>query len=398
MLQHCWKLAALGWFALVGSQAAVGAEPSAEVKAALATILSVDAEGKNNPEVSKAWQTVTGAGLTALLPTLGSFQKASPVAANWLRTAVEAIVQGQQDKLPTDDLTQFLNDTRQSPVARRLAFELIKDVDSDTAAKLLPEMIDDPSLDIRRDAIEARIAKLDKITSGGARLEEYRKLFSAARDVDQVELMAEKLEKAGEKADITKHFGYLTEWSVVGPFDSTDGSGFDKPYPPEAGVDLDAKYEGKAGEVTWKHAQSHAQYGGVDLNEALNKHKYAAAYAYTVVVVDKETPIELRAASQNAVKMFLNGEQIFSREEYHHGTRMDQHTAKGVLKPGENQILVKVCQNDQDQAWAQKWEFALRICDATGGAVPLKQIIYKDGQPSNVEPGKLKPAPKKAKE
>ena len=48
---------------------------------------------------------------------------------------------------------------------------------------------------------------------------------------------------------------------------------------------------------------------------------------------------------------------------------MDQYVSTGVLKPGRNVILLKVCQNEQDQSWAQDWKFQLRVCDATGTAV-----------------------------
>ena len=71
--------------------------------------------------------------------------------------------------------------------------------------------------------------------------------------------------------------------------------------------------------------------------------------------------------------IFLNGKQLFAREEYHHGNPFDAHAGKGVLKKGENVILLKVCQNNQREEWAQTWQFQLRVCDATGGPLPLEQ-------------------------
>jgi hypothetical protein len=41
------------------------------------------------------------------------------------------------------------------------------------------------------------------------------------------------------------------------------------------------------------------------------------------------------------------------------------------LKVGRNEILVKVCQNEQKEDWAQLWSFQLRVCDNLGGAIPL---------------------------
>ena len=42
---------------------------------------------------------------------------------------------------------------------------------------------------------------------------------------------------------------------------------------------------------------------------------------------------------------------------------------KAKLKEGTNKIVVKICQNDQKQPWAQNWMFQVRICDATGKAI-----------------------------
>ena len=44
-------------------------------------------------------------------------------------------------------------------------------------------------------------------------------------------------------------------------------------------------------------------------------------------------------------------------------------TARGTLRKGKNVILLKVCQNEQTDAWAQNWQFQLRICDPVGTAI-----------------------------
>ena len=88
----------------------------------------------------------------------------------------------------------------------------------------------------------------------------------------------------------------------------------------------------------------------------------------------EELPVEIRYGCINASKVFLNGKQVFSREEYHHGENFDQYVAKVTLKPGKNDLLLKVCQNDQKEPYAQVWQFKLRVCDATGGPVPVKIV------------------------
>ncbi len=88
------------------------------------------------------------------------------------------------------------------------------------------------------------------------------------------------LKKLGETPDLVSHFGIITKWMLVGPFDSTKGAGFAKTYEPEKNVDLAAKYEGKKGIVaTWKAHTTSDPYGKVDLNKAVGKNMDAAAYA-----------------------------------------------------------------------------------------------------------------------
>ena len=48
---------------------------------------------------------------------------------------------------------------------------------------------------------------------------------------------------------------------------------------------------------------------------------------------------------------------------------MDLYRVPVELRAGENRILLKVCQNEQTQDWAQRYEFQLRIADATGAGV-----------------------------
>ena len=48
---------------------------------------------------------------------------------------------------------------------------------------------------------------------------------------------------------------------------------------------------------------------------------------------------------------------------------MDVYQVPAKLKAGSNRILLKICQNEQEQTWAQRYQFNLRVCDKTGTAV-----------------------------
>ena len=348
-----------------------------DVTAALASIKAVGKEGAGNEAAAAGWKAIAAAGPDAIVPTLKAFAGANPVAANWLRSAVDALVQAEAKagrKLPAAELIAFAKDGTQDPAARRIAFELATEKNDALKQELLALMVDDPSLELRRDAIIAGLAGT-KSLAGDAKAKAVRRFFLAARDVDQVEDIAKQLEDLGDKTDLTAHFGFVARWHVAGPFENKDGKGFDMAYAPEAGVDLKATYDGKAGaKFGWKPLAAAEKYGTIDLNKQVAKHKEAITYGYAVVESPKEAAVHLRAGSQNAVKIFLNGKPVFFREAYHQGTTMDQHTAPVTLKAGRNEILVKLCQNNQTEPWAQVWGFQLRICDPLGGPVAFALV------------------------
>jgi hypothetical protein len=359
------------------------AAPSAEAQRHLDRIKAVGPEGTGNAEAGDAWKALVGLGADALIPTLAAMEETKPVAANWLRLAAQAIAEQERRAkrpLPAADLEAFVKDTKRAPVGRRTAFELLTTSDPKAPARLLPGMVEDPSVELRRDAIAAALEKAEPLVKSDPKkaVAEYERLFHASRDLDQTEKIAKALKGLGAPPDLNKHFGVVADWSLVGPFDSTGGAGYAKAHAPEAKVDLAAIYKGKDdAELKWKPHTSTAEFGAVDLNKELGKHKDACAYAFTVVESDKERPVEVRLGCIAAVKVFLNGKEIYAREEYHHGQRFDQYLAVGTLKAGRNELLVKVCQNNQTDSWAQDWKFQLRLCDATGGALPVRIVGAK---------------------
>jgi hypothetical protein len=355
-----------------------GSSSALDTESLIEQILTVGREGEGNRKASAAWRELTQLGPNALIQILSAFDQADPVAANWLRAAVDAIAERALTNgrpLPAAKLEAFVRETKHSGSARRLAYEWLAKVDPSAPTRLLPKMLDDPGEELRRDAVAFALQNakqlLDKNEKSGA-IAAYRKILAAARDRDQVESIAKTLKNLGEPADLVGHFGFITRWMLVGPFDNTGDTGFQTVFPPEKSVDLKATYQGKKNQsLIWKPHVTTDPLGVVDLNKALGKHMGATGYAYALVSSQMETPVEVRAGSNNAVKIFLNGSQVYFRDEYHHGMRMDQYVGRGTLKAGRNEILIKVCQNEQKEDWAQLWSFQLRVCDALGGPVPL---------------------------
>jgi hypothetical protein len=380
-----WKYVHLLGLILLLSTYARGETPAN----GLEQLKSVGREGAGNEAAARAWKNVVRQGTAALPALLNAMDGANAASSNWLRTAGDAIVEralASRQPLPVEQLESFVRQTRHNGAARRLAYEWLSRVDARTPARLLPHLLQDPSPELRRDAVALVLqqaqARLDKDDKDGARAA-YRRALTGACDKDQVDLIARQLDKLGVKIDIAAHFGFVRQWLLVAPFDNHDDRGFNVAYPPEKGVDPKATYKGKDGkEARWVCCTTKDPYGMVDLNKELDKLHGVVAYAYAVIESPKERPIHIRAGSPNGIKIFLNGKELYHRDEYHHGLEVDQHVAHATLKAGRNELLVKVCQNEQTEDWAQQWKFQLRLCDAVGAAVPFKVAAMKTDKPS----------------
>src|SRR5262245_9002923 len=354
---------------------------AADTRDLLAKLKAVGKEGAGHVEAMKAANALSRLGPDALIEILTALDDASPRAANWLRAALDTIAErtlAAGKPLPAVELEAFVNDACHSGRARRLAYDWLLRADPQASTRLVPGWLNDPAAELRRDAValQLRLAQDALKKDGkGVAVVMFKALLAHARDRDQVNLIADQLKKLDMEVDLNAHYGFLTRWHVIGPFDSTDGVGFKNVYPPEKGIDLKAVYPGKdKKEVRWIEHVTTEKLGLVDFNKVIAPLHGVVAYGFTAVDSASDRPIELRAGSNNAIRVYLNGKEVYFREEYHHGMQMDQHIGRGTLKKGRNEILVKVCQNEQEEEWAQNWSFQLRVCDAIGGAVPVTVV------------------------
>lgn len=351
---------------------------AAEFDANVKTILNVGPEGKGNVEATAAWKELAQSPIQELPRLLAAFDTANPLAANWLRSAAESIVTREvqkSGKLPQAELEKFIGQTEHNPRARRMAYEWVLRQDPTVADRLIPGMLNDPSVEFRRDAvarlIDAGTKELAAEKNDLAKAT-FQKALDGARDEDQIEAIVKPLDKLGVKVDLARHFGFIMDWQLIGPFDNTGKKGFALAYPPETEIKLDAKYPGQKGDVSWVKHVTEDKYGVTDLNKVTSPHKGAVTYALAEFVSDKDQKVDVRLGTPNAYKVWVNGDLIFGREEYHRGMSIDQYRMTAQLKAGKNLILLKLCQNEQTEDWAQRWQYQLRICDATGTAILSK--------------------------
>jgi hypothetical protein len=376
-----------GGFLILLSVSPAWAAPADEL---VAKIKGVGAEGAGNTEAAKAWKELVKVGPDAIVPILSAMDDNKRIASNWLRPAVDAIGEKAiRDKqpLPKDDLEKFVRKTTNPPAGRRIAYEWLTRIDPTAPGRLLPGMIQDPSAELRREAIAVVVDDAQKAMASGdnkAAVALLHKALTGACEKEQIEEIAKQLKTCGEEIDVAAHLGFIRGWHLVTPFDNPDEKGLQTAYPPEKGVDLKEAYKGKGGdEAKWTETRTADPFGVVDLNKVLGKKKATVAYAYAVIDSPGERAVQVRVGTMNAVKIFLNGKELFARDEYHHGMNLDYHIANGALKAGRNEILLKICQNDQKEDWAQDWMFQARLSDSVGSAVPFTLISTKPKEKSN---------------
>lgn len=360
---------------LLAAQVTAAADPDDDLAEALEHLRAVSADGQGNVEAAAAFRRLMKSDARSLPRILSALDGAGPLAANWLRAAIDAISQRELERggrLPANELQAFVRDVRHEPRARRLAFEWLARVDAEASEQLIPTMSQDPSVELRRDAIARLVDRGQQLIEAKQDTEArevFRTALNGARDEDQIRTIVERLKVLGQEVDLPRHFGFLMHWKVIGPFDNRGREGFAASYPPEEKLDAAGQYAGVGGDVQWKDYVTTDDYGMVDFNSPFGKLKEATAYAWTEFTSDGEREAEIRLGCKNAWKVWLNGKLLFSRDEYHRGMSLDQYRLPVTLEAGRNEILVKACQNEEQEEWTVEWQFQLRVCDSAGTAI-----------------------------
>lgn len=329
-----------------------------------------------------------------LIATLSVMSDASDRGKNWLRMAAGSLRQRIDDGALASTLKTFIDNRDHDPAARYWAYRQWSGLPSTTDAMndaVLDAGRDDPSIPLRYLAVQKAIDDADAIfkkeNESPDALESLAATLPLARHPDQLREISTRLTDRGVTVDLSSELAMIDRWWTIGPFSNTDSKHFDTVYPPEQmDVDgsldsIDAEASVKAGDktFTWKIVSTDESMGLVDLNEPYENAKDAIVYAFAKLEITEEdlkgpggaaTVFEARLGSINANKVWVNGKLVGSNEIYHSGSSIDQYTPTCSLRVGENTVLVKICQNNQTQSWAQDFQFQLRFTDATGRGIP----------------------------
>lgn len=344
--------------ATIARAAPVAAPSSVAEAVALAADLA-RADGRRN-QPAHAHQADRLASIPAeyVVPCLAAFADATPAGANWLRSGLDRAAERLGQSLSVEELAGVVADQSRPVKPRMLAFSWLTAREPARASKLLDTMLDDPAADLRREAVDKFLDSASGADEPAAK-QIHRQALTAARDVDQVERIAQWLAEHGETVNLAEVLGFVRQWKISETFDNRQGIGFATTYPPEIAA-------GAADTAGWKEIASTDRLGAIDLNAALGATKGVAAYALADVVLQTAGAAEVRIGSPCAVKVWVNGVPVMTHEIYHASEAVDQYVATADFRAGTNTILVKCCQNEQTEAWAADWKFQLRICDRLG--------------------------------
>lgn len=350
-------------------QSGISQDSKSSVPASLAELAKMDVGDSDTLKAGKLAAQIRTSGSFTLLQILQAMRGATPIGKNWLMGfAIPAYKKELASKSPEDmkaALERFLADRDQDGEARATVFEWLTQSNPDARKTWLAQMQDDPSPELRFAAIEAALPTTKEV-------EPLLRLLENARHPIQVSIIIKSLADAGKEIDQAKHFGFLMSFRLIGPFDHVGTKNFNKAFPIEtdwiAGKTADS-YEGKHGEVRWIEHTTDDKDGSVDLAKLYNNEKGCIVYATAEFDSPIEGPAELRLGSIIGQKAWVNGKQVMANEVYHSASQIDQYIEPIQLKKGPNRILIKLCQNEQQESWAQGYQFMVRITDSTGKAI-----------------------------
>ncbi|MBY0527057.1 MAG: protein kinase [Gemmataceae bacterium] len=143
------------------------------------------------------------------------------------------------------------------------------------------------------------------------------------------------------------------KWYYIGPFDygfhNGHGPGFKHAYPPEREFDLTRTYKGKHDKsVAWKELAGFRPGEMVDLRR-FEDNDNGCVYLYHEFDVMEPSTLVLSLGSDDTLSVWHN-QQLLLAKEMMRAAAPDQDRVALTLKPGKNQLLLKVC--NVNNIWA----------------------------------------------
>lgn len=354
-----------------------------EIDSQLAIVAKARPGGVGSQEAQRACRELAKVGTPVLAKLLPAMDTGNIVAANWLRTVYDQVVDAELASksalLPMPLLKDFVRDERRQGRVRRHVLATLDRVEPKFREDFISSCLNDA--EFRGDAVADALARGDKAKLENNLVEAvaaYQKAFQNARDSAQITAAADKLGAAGQNASIVEQMGLVVDWYIAGPFDAPAKTGFNLAFPPEKEVDLKAEYDGKdKRHFGWKRFHCVDRMGSLDLAQAVAPVSEAIAYTYAELNSADGGPAQVRCGADDNLTVWLNGEKVFGREQWLNGIRLDRFIVPVELKKGTNRLLVKVCQGPphSNPAVGNNWTLQIRVCKPDGATAGLTSML-----------------------
>jgi tetratricopeptide (TPR) repeat protein len=152
----------------------------------------------------------------------------------------------------------------------------------------------------------------------------------------------------------------ITDWLLIGPFDNTSASGFDKKYAPEQEINIEKTYEGQRGiPVKWFKVDKIRHDNWIDILRYFSNQN-AVFYGNTFIHSEIKQTVQIRLGTSGALKAFLNDELIIEYFDENNND-VDTYIIETDLQKGWNRLLIKCSYSEITQC-----NFYARITDLQG--------------------------------
>ncbi len=218
----------------------------------------------------------------------------------------------------------------------------------------IDELLEYPELFVKGNRAFSRILKSNRVVKEHPFLRSRIELF-----------LNDLLLRQGKRKDAVRlrdSLGFLKEFKLVGPFGNGGAQEFDTSYPPEAGFNRDAVYQGKIYQVKWFDAFVDLS-GKIDIENLFSGVSDSLFYLESELNIPSEGNYVLSLGKTGFIDIWLDGTRVFSNRK-RHSFSFDQYRLNVFLSEGRHKILIKAGESLSDGI-----NLALRVTDEKGNAV-----------------------------
>ncbi len=152
--------------------------------------------------------------------------------------------------------------------------------------------------------------------------------------------------------------GRFATWWVIGAFDAKRRSTWADAEFPEHGVELRKTHTLDGRKARWQRVRANSK-GAVRLARRFKPGRDVAGYAFSTAYVERETNAALKLAFDGGTRVWVNGELVSHRlTPSRFGDEQDPIAVR--LKPGRNEILIKLCHE------TGAWRFSAKLTAIEG--------------------------------